>query len=196
MKEKVKKENGPFASFIIRRKIPSAVLTFVFFLCMCFGNWQGMRASLATMAGTGQVTSFWADFLCNNVVAFFLAGILPFFVFYLARMFALRRLHVLGKEIAELGYSLELFYGAGYLVYGAFSMLYFAVPPLILYGETIVKFLVVGAFIALWLWFECTHRLTKPQSAAVITSVGTVYAVLHLVYALYALMSSLMGGLL
>ena len=95
------------------------------------------------------------------------------------------------RAVAEMEYSLRIFYGLGYLIYGAFSLLYFAVPALSVYGETIVRFLIVGAAVGLYTLFEARYRMPARLVPRSVYAFCGVYCLINLVFALYSLISEL-----
>lgn len=187
-----KKNPGAIAGIIIRRKIPNAVVYVLFYLFLCCGNWFSMRRTLAYVADAGGYNEFISSFIGNDAFAFVPAGILPLVLYELARLIAFGMFRFMGsRAVADMEYSLRIFYGLGYLVYGAFSLLYFAVPALSVYGETIVRFLIVGAAVGLYTLFEARYRMPARLVPRSVYAFCGVYCLINLVFALYSLISEL-----
>lgn len=181
------------AALLLKKKIPTWLHAGLFYVCLCFGGWFAMRRSLAYVITAGGYTGAMANFLGNEVVAFLLGGLAPLLVYELARSIAFGMFRFPGApRIPDMNYALRSFYGLGYLVYGAFSMLYFVFPPLSTYGETIVRFLLIGGAIAWYVSFEARFRLPRRYVPRAIYAFGGIYAIFNFALMAFSLMSLLM----
>ena len=178
------KRELPFFVRMMRNKsIPLPLHYVLFGLCMCFGGWYSMRGVLALLAETSVMSGGLRAFLCNEVMAFLLGGVLSFLVQFVVTRFTYRMMLVGGAPAPSVqAYAFRTFYALGYLVYGAFSMIYFAVPMLALYGETIIRFVIVGAAVSLYVFYECRYNMPKSGRAVAVYSYGLMFSVIYLVY--------------
>ena len=171
------------ARLLMEKRIPLPVQLVLFGLFLCFGGWYSMRGMLAQLVLYSEISSGLRDFLCNEITAFVLGGLMPFLVYFLVTRFTYRMMLSGGaRPIADQAYIFRTFYGLGYLVYGAFSMLYYAVPVLELYGEVIIRFVIIAAAVSLYIVFECKHGLPKRGRAVALYAYGVVFSAIYLVY--------------
>lgn len=192
-KTKTSRKPSPVANVLLKKRIPAPLHMALFYVCLCFGGWFVMRQSIAYVITAYGYTGVLANFLGNEVVAFLLGGVAPLIVYVLGRSIALSMFRFPGApRIADMSYALGSFYGLGYLLYGAFSMLYFAFPPLAVYGDTIVRFLIVGGAIAWYITFEARFRLPARYVPRAVYAFGGIYAILNLAVMLFSVMSFLM----
>ena len=171
------------ARLLTEKRIPLWANYAFFALSLCFGGWYSMRGMLAQLVLYTDLPAGVSNFLCNEVTAFVLGGLMPFLVYFIVTRFTYRMMLAGGgRALGDQAYIFRIFYGAGYLVYGAFSMIYFAVPVLELYGEVIVRFIVMAAAVALYVLFECLHGLPKRGRAVALYAYGLVFSAIYLVY--------------
>lgn len=190
-----KKHANVFARIILERKLPVPLQAVLFYVCLCFGNWYNMRMLLAQTAVSMPMQTWLKNFLCNDVTAFLTAGIFPFLLFFLATRFSFRIMNApYTPSVRDQGYALRSFYGLGYLVYGCFSMIYFAMPVLSLYGETIFRFIVMTAAVTVYVLFECRYRLRKSDRARIVYAYGAVFGLAYFIYFAANLLFMLIGG--
>lgn len=190
-----KKRANFFARIILERKLPAALQTALFYVCLCFGNWYSMRGALAGLAFDANMGTGLTNFLCNDVMAFALAGVIPFFVYFLATRITFRIMNgPYTPSLRDQAYALRSFYGLGYLVYGGLSMIYFACPVASLYGETILRFAVMTAVVSVYVVFECYYRLRKFDRARVVYAYGSVFGIIYFAYFVARLIMTAMGG--
>ena len=181
------------AALLLKKKIPAWLQAGLFYVCLCFGGWFMMRRSIAYFITANGIDGTAANVLGNEVVAFLLAGVIPLLIYEIGRSVALGMFRFPGAPpITSMNYALRSFYGLGYLVYGAFSMLYFAFPMLATYGDTIVRFLIVGGAIAWYISFEARFRLPPRYVPRAIYAFGGIYAILNLAFMIFSIMSLLM----
>ncbi len=193
--EEKKREPGAFARLLIGRKIPNAVVYAVFYVCLCFGNYFAMRRAIVYIVAASGYNAAVGNILGNELVAFALAGVSPLIVYELARFIAFGLFRFMGgKAVSDMEYVLRIFYGTGYLVYGAFSMLYFPFPYLTVYGESIVRFLLLGAAVALYTLFEATYRMPKRYIPRSVYAFCGVYCLINLLVSVYSIVSYIMGA--
>ena len=182
------------AEILLRKRIPLALHFVLFGICLCFGGWYATRGMLAQSVLGMSASPALRAVIANDVTAFLLGGVTPFLVYFIATRFTYRMMLAGGaRPPADQAYLFRTFYALGYLVYGAFSILYFAVPALELYGETIVRFLIVGAFVALYVVFECRHGLPKRGRAVALYAYGMVFSLIYLAYSLAELFMTIGG---
>lgn len=187
------KKYSKLAGLIVNKRIPEVLVMILFYLCLCFGSWFMTRRKIAYILTTMPQLSSMQAVIGNDIVCFLLSGIIPFAVFTLGRFLAFNMLLKLpvSPQLNSMVYDLKIHYGLGYLIYGAFSMLYFAVPLMAFYGELIVRFLIVGGFIALYLRFETKYRLPSILVPKAIYAVGGSYTIINLVAAIYMIIEYL-----
>lgn len=191
-KETLRKPNA-VAALLLKKRIPSWLNAGLFYVCLCFGGWFAMRRSLAYVITASGYTGMTANFLGNEVVAFLAGGLVPLLIYELARSIAFGMFRFVGApRVADMNYALRSFYGLGYLVYGAFSMLYFAFPLLSTYGETIVRFLLIGGALAWYVWFEARFRLPRRYVPRAIYAFCGIYAMFNLALMVFSIVSMLM----
>ncbi len=187
-----KRKNSFFVRLLKGRRIPLPLHFVLFGLCLCFGGWYSMRGVLATLAVTSGMPGGMRAFLCNEVMAFLLGGVMPFLVYFVVTRFTYRMMLAGGASApAYQAYAFRTFYALGYLVYGAFSMIYFAVPMLELYGETIIRFIIIGASVALYVLYECKCDMPKSGRAIALYSYGVIFSAVYLVYCIASLLFSI-----
>lgn len=191
----LKKENPRgIAKILLMKKLPNTLLYALFYLFLCFGNWFSMRRTVSYIVYAFNTNNTVKLILGNEVFAFLSAGLVPLLLYILARLLAFSVFRFMPrKDVADMEYALRFFYGLGYLVYGAFSMIYYAVPVLSVYGETIIRFLIVGGAVALYTLFEAKYRMPKrfvPRS--VYAFIGT-YCIINGLSALILLFSYIVG---
>lgn len=179
---------------LLEKRIPLPVQYVLFGLFLCFGGWYAMRGALAQTVLYTDMPDVIRNIICNEVVAFLMGGIMPILVYFIITRFTYRMMLTGGaRPIADQAYVFRTFYGLGYLVYGAFSMLYFAVPMLELYGEVIIRFIIMAAAVSLYVVFECRHNLPKSGRAVALYSYGIMFSVIYLIYCIAELLV-LIGG--
>ena len=189
-----KKRANVFARIILERKLPVPLQAALFYVCLCFGNWYGTRGALAQIANSMSMRTGLMNFLCNDVTAFVTAGIFPLLIYFLATRLTFRIMNApYTPSVRDQGYALRAFYGLGYLVYGAFSMIYFAAPYISLYGETIFCFLIMAAAVAGYILFECYYRLRKFDRFRAVYAYGSVFGLIFMFYYSVKLIA-LIGG--
>lgn len=189
----VPKKPNFMAALLLKKKIPVWLEAGLFYVCLCFGGWMSMRRAIAYAITAAGYTGTAANILGNEVVAFLLGGLVPLVIYELGRSVAFGMFRFPGApRIADMNYALRAFYGLGYLLYGAFSMLYFALPVLVTYGETIVRFLVVGGAIAWYISFEARFRLPKRYVPRAIYAFGGIYAIFNLAFMIFSILSMLL----
>ncbi len=189
-----KKRANFFARIILERKLPVALQTALFYLCLCFGDWYEMRGALAQLAANTNLGTGMVNFLCNDVTAFLIAGVFPLLVYFLATRLSFKIMNgPYTPSLRDQSYALRSFYGLGYLVYGALSMIYFAYPVMSLYGGTILRFFVMTAAVAAYIVFECYYRLRKSDRARVLYAYGSVFGIVYFLY-FVARLFMLIGG--
>ena len=182
------------ADILLKKRLPNAVQMVLFYLCLCLGGWYMMRRTLAYVVTVNSAAGLMYSILGNDVVCFFVSGVFPLLVFEIAKLVAFGMFRIPGApSLGDMNYALRAFYGLGYLVYGLLSLLYFPFPLLANYGDTIVRFLIVGGAVAWYVIFEKRYRMPpRLVPRTVLAFVGT-YAVFNLALSMYSLLSTLIS---
>lgn len=189
-----KRKPNAVAGLLLGKKIPNAVVYALFYVCLCFGNYFVMRRTVAYFIAASGYNAVVGNMLGNELVTFLLAGLSPLIVYELARFIAFGMFRFMGSgAVSDMEYVLRIFYGAGYLVYGAFSMLYFPFPYLTVYGETIVRFVLLAAAVALYTLFEAVYRMPKRYIPRSVYAFCGVYCLVNLLFSVYSIVSYIMG---
>ena len=192
-KTRLRKASLP-ARLLLEKRLPLPAHYVLFALCLCFGGWFAARGALARISLYSGVPELLINIMCNEVTAFLIGGVMPFLVYFIVTRFTYRMMLAAGAPpVADQAYVFRTFYGLGYLVYGAFSMLYFALPVLELYGEVIIKFVIMAAAVSLYVVFECRHRLPKRGRAIALYAYGLLFSVIYVVYCIAELLM-MIGG--
>ena len=183
-------KQSALSKFILAQKIPSMVINVLFYLLLCVGNWYSARMTMLGMMSNAVIASSGcASILGNDVFAFFFGGFLPLLIFELISntcVVSLNRLNINGRNVR---YGIKIFYGIANLLYGAFTLVYIAFPPLMVYGETIIKFVFLTGAFALFLWFACRHYVPKHFMGRVVQIIAIPYIAFNLIFALYNFIS-------
>ncbi|MBD5131556.1 MAG: hypothetical protein HDT28_03035 [Clostridiales bacterium] len=175
---------------IAKKKLPFWAITIILYLSYCLMNWYVMRGSLAYYGQQYGLPSA----LCNDAVAFFLAGLVPFVLFELFAT-AFRSISLkTGGDVASLRYGLTLTLIATNVLLFLLKFIYIAVP---LYASVINVILdpviTVGA-VALYMWYAFYQEyIDKTRYRIALTQVMTLFCVVYGLLALLNIFLSVAG---
>lgn len=187
--EKPPKRANPISAFICSQKIPKIVVAILFYLFLCCGGWYAMRENLAYFSLSYGFSSMLNSIVCNDIFAFFAAGLVPLAFFEIISTTCGASLNRLGLPGANMKYTLKIFYGIANLLYGAFTFTYFAFPFLGFFGNLIIRFLFGAISFALFIWFAAVHYVPKPFIGRTIYLVCGTYLIINLIYAVYLIIA-------
>lgn len=163
---------------IKEKKIKKWVINLALYLSLCFSGWYSSRNALASIVGAYPEYSY----LNNDIVAFFIAGVMPLVIYVLVVKFISFGLrHTPYLPLDDMIYALPFFYFAANLVIGAFNVLYYFVPLASIWGGIIVPLVATAAFFAWYLAFVCKNYVKNYNWKAIVLFFGRIYLIVAFV---------------
>lgn len=159
-------------NIIKEKKIKNWIVMIALYLSFCFAGWYSSRSVLATnLAGMMAL-----EYMANDVVAFFIAGLMPFLIYFLAiKLFTRSLSKTPFLPLGIMVYALPFFYIGANLVTGLISIIYFFVPIVGFWGGIIVPLISSACFFIWYLAFICKNYVKNYNWKAIILYFGRIY---------------------
>ncbi len=179
--EKNTSELKGLKGILLARKIPEQLIAVLSYFAYCFAYWPGIRTSLtsivASYSGMDAVTAL----LGNELIAFLVSGLLPFVVTELLANICSHAVAMLGADGLSFKYLFRVFYGAGLIISGLIGLTVIWFPFVVLIYSLIVRFVVLTAAMALYLYFVCKNCVPPYLMGRTAFVIGRVYLLANVV---------------
>ena len=167
---------------IEEKKIHPALCGLMLYLSFCMANWYTSRGGWAH--NLSSVAMLQTVFLANDIVAFLVAGLLPFLFFEVIAMFVFRFCEPrLGKSVVGMRYAARFFYIPANLVLFALKLFYLLSPLISVYGNILLDFLVPAVFLVFYLKYCAAHYAEKQNWSAMIAQLGGAFLIVSMLSA-------------
>lgn len=154
---------------IAKKKLPMPVVMILLYVSYCAMSWFSMRGALAYYAMDVSMPKW----LNNDVIAFFVGGLVPFAVYSLLSLLVSKTLTMAthGGNVSSLRYGLNLTVIVANVVLFALKFMYIAIPLAAPIVEIIIDPVVTIIFVALYMWYafymeyirKCYYRIALTQ---------------------------------
>ncbi len=176
-------------NIIKEKKINSKIVGFVLYLTFCFAGWYSSRSSLTGYLGMNGQFSF----MCNDIVAFFIAGLVPILIYFLVMKVLTRALRqVAYLPVAQMEYSFPYFYIGANIVIGLFNVLYFFLPIASIWGGIIVPVISTACFFIWYLAFICKNYVKNYNWKTIVMYFGRLYIIIALLYTVFGIIAEVL----
>lgn len=170
------------------KKIDSRIVAAVLYLSFCAAEYFTFRGTYVALLSNMEFKNV---ALSNYIVAFFLAGVVPFALYELIASFMFRAMQVRVGPTETLLYALRYFYIGANLVIFLVKLLYLWYPIAHIYGDIVIDFVITAGFFAGFLWYAA-KRVPKERIAPLLYQLGSAYIMIYGVIALIRLLTEVL----
>lgn len=168
---------------LLSRKVPEALITILEFFAYCFAYWMPMRLTVASVASSIVASESVIAVFGNELVAFLLAGLIPFIVTEMLANITLRSMFMFKLDLTTMRYLFRVFYGLGLTISGAVSLICFWLPFTVLLYSVVIRFVILTAFMVLYLVFTLKHCVPPHIWGRAMFTIARVYLLINLILA-------------
>ena len=168
--------------------MPSPVLGVLVYASYCAASWYVMRGNLAYVGNQYQMPGW----IVNDVVAFFLGGLVPFLLFWFFTSFVCRPLALkTGGDLMSIKYGLGIAVATANVVLFAFKFSYTAYPLYAPIVNIIVDPTVTLLFVGLYMWYAFYRNyVDRSRFGMVLVQVLGTFAAVYGLLALFGMILS------